>query len=281
MKNHVLNNIILLLLTVIFLNSCSEDNYQNTQQELNGLELVNTVNQGDHQISLYTESGKLSVGFNEIYLKIESSNQQPISNYTATWTPIMQMHNMSHSCPKSDIQFYPNFPGLSSGFIIFQMPSNTTESWEIQLSYQINQQTFNTTVPVEVLASDEQNVSSFLGSDNQRYVLAKIDPKTPRVGMNNITTALFKMDNMLQFSTVENYSIQLDPRMPGMGNHSSPNNQDLLSIGNGFYSGNLSLTMTGYWKLNLILKDAENQIIKGEPVTEENESSSLYFELEF
>ena len=45
-------------------------------------------------------------------------------------------------------------------------------------------------------------------------------------------------------SMVENYSIALDPRMPGMANHSSPNNEDLTYDGNAhMYTGKLSLTV--------------------------------------
>ena len=70
--------------------------------------------------------------------------------------------------------------------------------------------------------------------------------------------------------------------MPSMGNHGSPNNTDLIqsSIGN-FYEGKLSLTMTGYWKINMQLLNASGEILKGEAVTAENEASSLFFEIEF
>ena len=88
------------------------------------------------------------------------------------------------------------------------------------------------------------------------------------------------MESMISFPIVENYTIMLDPRMPGMGNHTSPNNTD-LSFENSIYNGDLSLTMTGYWVLNLKLMNNENVLLKGEDVTEEHIQSSLYLELEF
>lgn len=67
-----------------------------------------------------------------------------------------------------------------------------------------------------------------------------------------------------------------------MGNHSSPNNKDLkYNSLIGFYEGKLSMTMTGYWKLNLQLINQNGEVLKGEKVTEEHPESSLYFELEF
>ena len=86
----------------------------------------------------------------------------------------------------------------------------------------------------------------------------------------------------MSFPEVADYTITLDPRMPGMGNHSSPNNTDLIyNTADKMYHGNLSLTMTGYWVLNLKLLNAMDEVLKGEDVTTENAQSSLYLELEF
>ena len=120
-----------------------------------------------------------------------------------------------------------------------------------------------------------------MGADDARYVLAMM-PLTPEVAINDLSAVLFKMESMMSFPIVEDYTITIDPRMPGMGNHSSPNNEDLIyDATTGNYAGKLSLTMTGYWKINLQLLNANDEILKGESVTEDNQSSSLYFELEF
>ncbi len=87
------------------------------------------------------------------------------------------------------------------------------------------------------------------------------------------------IDGMLIFGACTD---KMDPRMPGMGNHSSPNNEDLIfDTSSDTYMGKLSLTMTGYWKINLKLENEVGEVLKGEDITEENESSSLFFELEF
>lgn len=70
--------------------------------------------------------------------------------------------------------------------------------------------------------------------------------------------------------------------MPGMGNHGSPNNVNLTQSGaDKVYKGKLSLTMTGYWKINLQLANPAGTVLKGEEVTTANEGSSIYFEVEF
>jgi len=39
--------------------------------------------------------------------------------------------------------------------------------------------------------------------------------------------------------------------------------------------------MTGYWKINLQLENDLGEIVKGEPVTDSNEASTIFLELEF
>lgn len=86
----------------------------------------------------------------------------------------------------------------------------------------------------------------------------------------------------MDFPLVQNYRIEVDPRMPGMGNHTSPNNVDLgYDATTGIYKGKLNFTMTGYWKINLKLENQNGELLKGEDITTEIESSSLYFEIEF
>jgi len=86
---------------------------------------------------------------------------------------------------------------------------------------------------------------------------------------------------MMTFTVVEGFKVTVDPRMPGMGNHSSPNNEDLIySAQDDMYHGKLSLTMTGYWRINLKLLNEVNEVLKGEDITDTNTESSLFFELE-
>jgi hypothetical protein len=164
------------------------------------------------------------------------------------------------------------------------MPGNTDEFWDITFTYEVEGQEFSVTETIDVTAPSDgkQTVSSFMGSDDVRYVLAMVEPTDPEVAVNDIKAMLFKMESMMSFPIVENYSVALDPRMPSMGNHSSPNNEDLTyDAVTKAYNGKLSLTMTGYWKLNLKLLNSTGEVLKGEDITDENEASSLFFELEF
>ena len=154
--------------------------------------------------------------------------------------------------------------------------------WSLTVDYTIDNVDYSVSDTITVLQNENQNVVSFMGTDDVRYILALIEPNSPKIAINNLMVGLYKMENMMSFPVVEDYTIELDPRMPGMGNHSSPNNTDLsYNMADNMYHGNLSLTMTGYWVLNLKLLNAENTVLKGEDVTTDNTQSSLYLELEF
>ena len=187
-----------------------------------------------------------------------------------------------HSCPTSAIEITSDAT-VYSGFIVFQMPGNADEYWDLALDYKIDGQDFSTSERIEVVSPTDgkRRVNSFMGSDDVRYILAMM-PIMPKEGVNDFSTLLFKMENMMDFPSVQNYKAPVDPRMPGMGNHTSPNNADLnYDAPTNTYKGKLNFTMTGYWKINLKLENEIGEILKGEDVTDENESSSLFFEIEF
>jgi len=283
MKTFKLFNI-LFVLTLMF-TACSDDDEQpiieeNPVAELNQLSSFQANN---HTIEVYSEQNQYTVGYNEFFFRIkDNASDTYVSNATISFTPIMHMTMMSHSCPKSTISTTEN-ASVYSGFSIFQMPGNPDEYWELNLEYSFEGQTYDLSEQIEVSlpADEKQTVTVFTGTDEARYVLAMM-PMTPEVAINDFSAMLFKMENMMTFTQVEGFTIGIDPRMPSMGNHSSPNNENLtFDATENMYMGKLSLTMTGYWKINLKVMDSSDEVLKGEDVTEENEASSLYFEIEF
>lgn len=272
---------ILLLSVVAFFGSCSKDEDITPVNELESLQLVTTITNDQHKIELYTANGKFQTGYNAIYFQIKNADGSLVNNATATWTPVMRMMSLSHSCPYSSISKKENAQSTYAGYIVFQMAGNDMEPWELSLNYTVNGTSYTAKANVQVTAAPKRVVETFQGSDSKRYVLAMVKPENPKVASNDMTALVYRMETMMNFVPVTGYKVKIDPRMPGMGNHGSPNNVDLTQGADGMYHGKLSLTMTGYWKINLQLLDASQNIVKGEEVTGSNESSSIYFELEF
>jgi len=272
--------ILLILLSI----SCSDENgIEDPVNEVQDLLKVQEFTNSTHIVELFTESGMLSLGYNNITLRItDITSGDFVENALITWKPIMHMTMMTHSCPKSDVSKVINKQTIYGGYIVFQMPENNDEGWDLTIDYTIEGNEYEVEGDISVPNSDKQIVTVFTGADEIKYILALIEPQNPEVKVNDMTVGLYKMENMMSFPVVENYTIKLDPRMPSMGNHSSPNNEDLtFNALTDMYDGKLSLTMTGYWKLNLMLYNSGAELLKGEEVTETNESSSLFLELEF
>lgn len=267
---------------VLFAMSCKKEStpIDNTN-ETEGLTLVKTIANGTQSINLYTANGKLTVGYNKVFLQIKNADGSLVNNAQLSWKPLMQMMSMQHACPYSAITKVANKNSLYEGYIVFQMAGNATEYWELKLDYTIGSTAYAATSKIDVASASKRNLVSFLGTDNARYIVALVSPTSPKVAVNDMQAMVFKMQDMLTFPAVDGYTVKIDPRMPGMGNHGSPNNVHLTQNANKIYAGKLSLTMTGYWKINLQLANATGTILKGEEVTSTNEGSTIYFEVEF
>jgi len=279
----ILKYTVLLLLAIISFSCSSDDDSSSIPiDETSGLHKIQEMTNDTHVIELFSSTGSLVQGYNRISLRIkDKKTNNYITDAKIEWIPLMHMAMMQHSCPRSQVE-KKDKKTVYEGDIIFQMAQNETEYWELTIAYEINNVSYTATDRISVPASTKRTVSSFMGSHGNNYVIAYIAPFSPKVALNDMAVGIYKMKDMMTFEAVNNFKIKIDPRMPSMGNHGSPNNTDLLqSETNGFYKGKLSLTMTGYWKINLQVLNADNEVLKGEPVTADNPSSSLYFEIEF
>lgn len=280
-----LKNIAIAIAATFALTSCSndDDNSSNTN-ELTGLTKFQEITNDTHTIELYsTKVGGLEQGYNDITLRLKNNaTSQYINDASIIWTPKMHMMSMTHSCPNSSITKNSNRETTYTGYIVFQMPENDTEYWDLTFNYIIDGFSYSASDIISVPATEKRTINTFTGTDGIKYIVALINPTDPKVALNDFTAGVWKMENMMSFPVVDNYTLKIDPRMPSMGNHSSPNNANAVqsSIGT-LYNGILSLTMTGYWKINLQLLNENNEVLKGEEITETVESSSIYFEIEF
>ena len=279
-----LKYILPILFIIVLATSCTTHNGDTEEiNELEGLLKVQDLTNSTHTIELYNATGSFKTGYNAISVRIkDNASKNYVENASALWNPVMQMPTMQHSCPKSAITKASGKQTIFEGFIIYQMANLDGSGWSLTVNYNINGVDYTVSDSITVIQSAKQNVTSFMGTDGSRYIIAMVEPKGPKIAINKMVVGLYKMETMMSFPAVENYKITLDPRMPGMGNHSSPNNTDLtFNAADGMYHGNLSLTMTGYWVLNLKLLNAQNEVLKGETITSETIQSTLYLELEF
>lgn len=274
---------ILSLVILTIFASCASNNEITAVDESAGLLKFKEISNTTHTIELYTHAGFLQQGYNEINIRIkEKSTNEYVKNAVITSTPVMHMAMMSHSGPHSEVSKTLGAATLYEGYVVFQMAQNATEYWDLKIDYTINGTNYTITTVIDVPASAKQRVTTFTGTDGAKYIIAYAEPHHPKVGINDIAVAVFKMQDLMNFPVVNNHKVKIDPRMPSMGNHGSPNNVDLTqSASELFYHGKLSLTMTGLWKINLQLLNASDVVLKGETVSDIVPASSIYFEIEF
>ena len=278
-----LKNIVAVLFMALALISCSDNDDSTTVNELDGLTKFQEMTNTTHTIELYSHNGVLVQGYNEVKLRIkDNATNQYIKNATVSWMPVMHMAMMNHSCPNSEVEKITTEGTLYEGYIMFQMAQNDTEYWDLKIDYSIDGVDYTTTSVIDVPASAKRTVNTFMGTDGVKYLVAYAEPHHPSVALNDMVVGVWKMLDMMTFPVVDGYTLKIDPRMPSMGNHSSPNNVHAIQTSTGeLYNGKLSLTMTGYWKINLQLAKPDGTIVKGEEITDTVTASSIFFEIEF
>ena len=114
---------------------------------------------------------------------------------------------------------------------------------------------------VNVITNVEPRLFSFMSAvDNAKIFVALTDPREPVVGMNDFGLVIYSKQDMYSFPPVSDLKIEIEPEMPTMG-HGSPNNVNPTAEDFGHYMGQVNFTMTGYWKVNLTIKDAQDQLM--------------------
>ncbi|MAN58719.1 MAG: hypothetical protein CMC08_02655 [Flavobacteriaceae bacterium] len=277
----------ILFLSLLLATSCSEDETESNTTEVDPMLDYTLLKQFENEgntIEILSKSETLTVGYNELFVRIKDGiTGNYVANAQPNWLPVMHMQMMEHSAPFSALSAIETGT-VYSGYIVFQMPGNSNEYWDLTLNYKINDVTYSAIERLEVLSPGDglTRVQTVTGHDDVRYVLALVEPQAPEVAVQGISALLFTMESMMSFPIVPDYTIKIDPRMPSMGNHGSPNNKDLIYNSQARqYEGEVSFTMTGLWRLNLKLLNDKGEVIKGEDITEANPESSLYFEVEF
>lgn len=249
-------------------------------------EEVLQVDLGHYQIFLESLNGTLYIGYNELRARImDSRTQQPADGIQKlTFLPILQLENQkSDSGPHQYQLSFQADKGYYTGFSVFPHASDAEREWEIYLGVESSDQYVQEYAEVQVHPQENKNLSmtQFTGNDQQDYYIALISPQVPKVAENELVAGVYKRDSVVpaeddefpnpqayRFSVVDDYTLQLDPRMPeaSMGNHSSPGNKDLVQSQDGWYRGLVNYTMTGNWTLNLMMRDQAGNVIKGTPV---------------
>ncbi len=267
-------------------------------------EEVLQTNHSGYVISIESINAKLHKGYNELRVKIQNTHtSKEVEGAQVEMLPLLQTkEGNTTTCPATTSLPYLVTKKYYEGHVVFTQESNENQ-WSLLFRIAIGTQEiiFQSNVKVETQPNKNLNITTFMGYDEVEYIIALVAPITPKVAENELVACIYKKNNLFTvttnnynplfdaYSTADNCKLLLDPRMPepSMGNHSSPNNKDLLQAANKFYYGVVNYTMTGNWTLNFILENNYGRIVKGTQVPTdftpgvEGVKSELYIDILF
>lgn len=240
-----------------------------------------SLSSGNYKISIEALNGTFYKGYNELHLKIvNAQTNESVSSLEVTFLPILSSTDGNKtSCPHDYSLQYDAANKYFAGYAVFTSESATAGSWKLYVGFTAENQKYDISkdILVEEQSNKNLNMTAFTAKDNEQYVIALLSPQKATVSENKLVAGIYKYNkptapggtfpdpSQFSYSEVSGYTLKLDPRMPepSMGNHSSPNNQDLTQQNDGLYHGVVNYTMTGNWTLNLIMMNQNGLILKG------------------
>ena len=261
MKNILLKiACILLLSTVLF--SCTDKNV--TPDPTNYSKVAEAVSAGSSfNVEMFSVENPF-VGYNKVYLKVkDKSTGLEIKQATLALHPLMDMVTFKHACPVENPASTPNTEGYYQGFITFSMPG-ANRTWSLGVDVTANGKTetalllipevFATTPVQKIVLMDSVTTGGVLTVT--KYPISIVRPTAWKVGMNPFEITINCMQSMMAFPFCTDFTVEITPEMPSMG-HGSPNNVNPVHVSNGHYVGSVNFTMTGPWRINMIIKKSD------------------------
>ena len=261
----------------------------NFLQTVKPIESLKQTIDNQYVVQVYSKTGSLHTGFNDLYFV---ATKKSTGNYikfldVSNLSPLMYMvkMNMSHSTPVSPAVevFDLKIPAVKRGWVSFLMNTNENGSWTLAYEAEVLKKKGNleaTSITVDALPDGQQWLKSFKVGD-QTFFLSLVNPTDWQTGSNTITAYVSKKSNPVTTPYAlaqEQFTIEIDPRMPDMGKHTSPDNAPLTRQTDGSYQGTVNLTMTGLWRIHLTVHDANGEVVAGGDDLSDG-YSSLYWDV--
>ena len=271
---------------------CSAEEALQVYQFLQTVRIIpslSTVVDDQYNVFAYTHTGGFHVGYNDIFfVATKKKNGNYVKNFDISgFAPLMYMVKMDmyHSTPVSGgVTTVENHPeALKRGWLSFIMSGGESGSWSLSYDISILGKTGAVSgqeIEVSELPEGQAWVKSFKVDDNTFYI-SLANPLDWQTGANTATAYVSVKSTPATTPyalATEQFTIEIDPRMPDMGNHSSPNNTALTKQADGSYKGSINLTMTGLWRIHLTVKDSNGNVVAGGD-TEKDGFSSLFWDV--
>jgi len=250
---------------------------------------LSTVVDDKYNVFAYTKTGSFHNGYNDIYfVATKKKNGNYVKNFEIKdIKPIMLMvkMKMKHSTPVSAgvESFNHNYQAVKRGWVSFVMNTSDAGSWTLDYNISIlgsNGNIGETDITVDALPEGQVWIKSFKAGDDTYYI-SLVNPTDWKTGKNTIKAYVSRKNTPATTPyglAQEQFVVDIDPRMPDMGNHTSPDNVGLSLQEDGSYQGTVNLTMTGKWRIHFTVKDKDGNVVAGGDDLSDG-YSSLYWDV--
>lgn len=258
----ILSKILAIIITISIFSSCDEE----AVTPVNPLAGLTKLSEG----YALGASAKVEVwgakaffmGYNKLTVVVlDSINPtDTIKDAHIQFMPVMTMPQTSgmpkvHACPVENPD-ETAVNGVFPGVVAFVMPS-MGGTWKLNTMIHNHKNDKEGTASFDIVVASAtpavMSVFTATTADASKLVLSLVEPASPKVGMNDIEFTLHRKASMMSWPADSTYTIEITPEMPSMG-HGSPNNVNPTHTGNGHYKGKVNFTMTGEWKVNVVVK---------------------------
>ena len=258
-------------------------------QTVHNIPELSTSVDGLYDVKVFSKTGTLHIGYNDLYFVV---TKKKTGNYVKFFdikniTALMNMvkMNMWHSTPVGGALevLDTKRPAVKRGWVSLLMSTSEAGYWEFSYDIEVlgsKGRLEEKEVNVKGLSEGQDWLKSFkVGNDT--YYLSLVNPNDWATGQNAIQAYISKKSSPATTPYAvasETFTVEIDPRMPDMGNHTSPDNVALTKQPNGSYKGSINLTMTGLWRIHLTVKDAQGNVVAGGD-DQKSGFSSLYWDV--
>lgn len=206
------------------------------------------------------------VGYNRVAVRVfETSTKRIVESVNLRFRPMMDMGTMKHTTPVENPSYDATLKA-HVGSASFIMPSGMAGSWTFELiGGPIGAVDDTAVFEIEVGTPAEARLYSFVSAADSvsSYFVALREPMAPKIGYNDFEIMIYKRENPMSFPPATDLKVEIEPEMPTMM-HGSPNNENPIHIEDGLYRGKVNFTMTGYWKVHVDVKDANDLLMDDE-----------------
>jgi hypothetical protein len=206
---------------------------------------------------VYAEKS-LFVGYNKLYIAMYDSASATLltDGHLELLQPMMDMGSMQHSAPVEFSNDINATTKLWEGAVVFSMSSMGMGGWSLNMGFHNHKVDKEGEGSISITVSNPAVavMKSFIvaADDSTKILMSLLQPMSPQIGLNDFEITLHKMQDMMTFPAVNDYTVQIEPEMPSMG-HGSPNNVNPVFTANGHYAGKVNFTMTGFWRVHVKL----------------------------